>query len=225
MSDLLPTDSESLLSCPFCGHSAALHEDDAGRWQQVVCGGCGAKGPERMKGYIDKAINRWNGRTGETPQPSANRRLKKHEHDCHCRVFEYYDVDEVDSEIKRLQGSSARSWQPIDTAPKHYKPILLRQDETVGEGWWSNHMDYWEFANPAYVLRHKPLQWMPLPDSFGRQPTPSEPPAAPKQRALDAAFTQVLHLLTCNDLTGQERLDISRALDFLRGSAHEVSHE
>ncbi len=50
--------SSNLLTCPFCGHTARLAKDDEDRWQQVVCGGCGAKGPERMKYGAVAAWNR-----------------------------------------------------------------------------------------------------------------------------------------------------------------------
>lgn len=54
-------------------------------------------------------------------------------------------------------------WQPIETAPKHYTPILLRQDNTVGEGCHETHLTSWVFFNPGLVLRRNPTHWMPLP--------------------------------------------------------------
>lgn len=62
--------------CPFCGHEARLAKDDEGRWQQVVCGGCGGKGPERMQAG---AIEAWNRRSSspdaQSPEPPAHSTL------------------------------------------------------------------------------------------------------------------------------------------------------
>lgn len=54
-------------------------------------------------------------------------------------------------------------WQPIETAPRHYTPVLLSQGETVGEGWFASHIGVWEFASAAHTLRRHPTHWRPLP--------------------------------------------------------------
>jgi hypothetical protein len=74
------------------------------------------------------------------------------------------------------------SWQPIETAPRNYAPILLKQDETVGEGWHASHLKTWEFANPSHVMRRHPTHWQPLPASA--QETPLECSECRNQRAV-----------------------------------------
>lgn len=61
------------------------------------------------------------------------------------------------------QAQEAVVWQPIETAPKHYTPILLKQDQAVGEGWYSSHLKAWEFAASRNFMRRNPTHWMPLP--------------------------------------------------------------
>ena len=56
------------------------------------------------------------------------------------------------------------NWQPIETAPRHYTPVLLRQDNVVGEGCHASHIG-WEFFNPSHVLRRNPTHWQPLPSA------------------------------------------------------------
>ena len=64
---------------------------------------------------------------------------------------------------RALLREAPAGWRPIETAPKHYTPLLLRQDETVGEGWHASHIRLWEFANSSHVMRRHPTHWMPLP--------------------------------------------------------------
>lgn len=56
------------------------------------------------------------------------------------------------------------AWRPISTAPRHYKPILLMQDDAIGEGCYATHIRCWEFFNPDYMMRRNPTHWMPKPD-------------------------------------------------------------
>jgi hypothetical protein len=63
-----------------------------------------------------------------------------------------------------LRGLSERAeWRPIETAPRNYNPVLLKQDDAIGEGCYANHIRCWEFFNPGLVLRRNPTHWMPLP--------------------------------------------------------------
>jgi hypothetical protein len=54
-------------------------------------------------------------------------------------------------------------WQPIETAPRHYTVILLRQDQAIGEGCYRSHIGAWEFFNPQHMMLRRPTHWMPLP--------------------------------------------------------------
>lgn len=60
-----------LKPCPFCGFTVpCLHEDDQGQWEQVVCEGCGAKGPEKLRRYSqghNSATAGWNARSSHEP--------------------------------------------------------------------------------------------------------------------------------------------------------------
>lgn len=63
--------------CPFCGTSHTLLPDAAGRYQRIVCGACGACGPEvyRFLPYA-VAVESWNIRQGpsavnETHRPNG----------------------------------------------------------------------------------------------------------------------------------------------------------
>lgn len=57
----------NLKPCPFCGFTDPhLVEDDAGTWEKVVCPGCDARGPDRMRRYstgTNSATAGWNTRT------------------------------------------------------------------------------------------------------------------------------------------------------------------
>ena len=69
-------------------------------------------------------------------------------------------------------------WQPIETAPKDGRPVIVRLDEgeiivarfsrdKIGTGWWDEHANScqsWADANATH--------WMPLPD-------PPTPPTSP----------------------------------------------
>jgi len=54
-----------LKPCPFCKGQAALN-NDGGRWKQVICGSCGARGCEYPDDE-DKAIAFWNRRALAAP--------------------------------------------------------------------------------------------------------------------------------------------------------------
>lgn len=63
--------------CPFCGTKHSLIPDCDGRYQQIVCGACGARGPEvyRWLPYAT-AVESWNVRAepsdvNETHRPSG----------------------------------------------------------------------------------------------------------------------------------------------------------
>lgn len=65
--------------CPFCGTNYALMPDCSGRYQQIVCGACGARGPEvyRFLPYMT-AVDSWNARqrpsdVNETHRPDGAR--------------------------------------------------------------------------------------------------------------------------------------------------------
>jgi hypothetical protein len=51
--------------CPFCGTSHSLLPDASGRYQQIVCVACGARGPEVYRNLPYKvAVESWNLRQG-----------------------------------------------------------------------------------------------------------------------------------------------------------------
>jgi hypothetical protein len=65
--------------CPFCGTNHTLIPDGSGRYQQIVCGACGARGPEvyRTLPYA-VAAESWNvrqapGEVNETHRPAGVR--------------------------------------------------------------------------------------------------------------------------------------------------------
>lgn len=71
--------------------------------------------------------------------------------------------DQMPSINAPAQPPRTSEWQPIETAPKHYTPILLMQDDAIGEGWHAAYLDTWEFANSQHVMRRQPTHWQPLP--------------------------------------------------------------
>jgi hypothetical protein len=81
------------------------------------------------------------------------------------------DAEQCETELRAAlratdptpQPSDALGWQPIETAPRNYTPILLRQDDAIGEGYYASHLRIWEFYNPAWMMRRAPTHWMPLP--------------------------------------------------------------
>lgn len=78
--------------------------------------------------------------------------------------------DALRSDIAALRAASEKQWQPIETAPRSYTPILLFDNGSVGEGWHSSHLTCWEFANSSHVMRRNPSHWMPLPDAAMAKP-------------------------------------------------------
>lgn len=62
--------------CPFCGTKHSLLPDAFGRYQQIVCGACGARGPEVYRSLpYAVAVESWNVRNApcevnETHRPS-----------------------------------------------------------------------------------------------------------------------------------------------------------
>jgi hypothetical protein len=52
-------------------------------------------------------------------------------------------------------------WQPIETAPKDERYVLLWNDETVGIGWWDRRE--WCWNGECFVCVPQPTHWMPLP--------------------------------------------------------------
>lgn len=60
--------------CPFCGTMHALVPECSGRWQQIVCGSCGARGPEVYRWLPYRtAIESWNVRQGPTDTNTTHR--------------------------------------------------------------------------------------------------------------------------------------------------------
>ena len=57
--------------CPFCGDTCASCQATGAKWGAVVCGNCGARGPEVRTGYDisenapwhDQAYKEWNTRS------------------------------------------------------------------------------------------------------------------------------------------------------------------
>lgn len=62
------------IHCPFCGTTHSLMPDCDGRYQQVVCGACGARGPEvyRNLPYVT-AVESWNVRQGPSAVNTTHR--------------------------------------------------------------------------------------------------------------------------------------------------------
>jgi hypothetical protein len=51
--------------CPFCGTTHSLMPDCSGRYQQIICGACGARGPEVYRSLpYSTAVESWNVRQG-----------------------------------------------------------------------------------------------------------------------------------------------------------------
>jgi hypothetical protein len=63
--------------CPFCGTNHTLLPDCYGRYQQIVCGACGARGPEVYRSLpYAVAVESWNTRqasceVNETHRPDG----------------------------------------------------------------------------------------------------------------------------------------------------------
>jgi len=53
------------------------------------------------------------------------------------------------------------NWQPIETAPKDGRWILVARDDMQGVVWWNKNSDHWALAPLSYFDR--PTHWMPLP--------------------------------------------------------------
>ena len=68
----------------------------------------------------------------------------------------------IEAALASRPAPSEEGWQPIETAPKSYTSILLRDGSVVGEGCYSTHLRGWEFYNPASVMRRSPTEWRPL---------------------------------------------------------------
>lgn len=55
-------------------------------------------------------------------------------------------------------------WQPIETAPRKGKPLLLcnkNQGNVMAVAWWSVHQ-YWKYTGGGVFWQ--PTHWMPLPE-------------------------------------------------------------
>jgi hypothetical protein len=65
---------DELQPCPFCGTNHTLLPDGSGRYQQITCGACGARGPEvyRFLPYM-VAVESWNSRQGPTEVNETHR--------------------------------------------------------------------------------------------------------------------------------------------------------
>ena len=54
-------------------------------------------------------------------------------------------------------------WQPIGTARKNHSTILLTDGKSVGIGYFSESLGYWDWLD-AMSKAHPPTHWMPMPD-------------------------------------------------------------
>ena len=60
--------------CPFCGTNHTLMPDSSGRYQRIVCGACGASGPEVYRSLpYAVAVESWNVRQGPSEVNETHR--------------------------------------------------------------------------------------------------------------------------------------------------------
>jgi hypothetical protein len=63
-----------LEQCPFCGTNFSLLPEASGRHQQIVCGACGARGPEVYRSLpYSTAVESWNCRQRPTDTNTTHR--------------------------------------------------------------------------------------------------------------------------------------------------------
>jgi hypothetical protein len=60
------------------------------------------------------------------------------------------------------------NWQPIETAPKDGRPLLVYDGQDITTAKWELDFDWWEICVPSdgYVDSNciSPTHWMPLPE-------------------------------------------------------------
>ncbi len=88
-----------------------------------------------------------------------------------CLAAEVRRLREENERLKSNQTQLLSSWQPIATAPKDIRPILVMTGETMHVVRWENvhgDFDYWvvdDNKHGPFTLRGKePTHWMPLPE-------------------------------------------------------------
>ena len=53
-------------------------------------------------------------------------------------------------------------WQPIETAPKDGRNVLIFNEDGIEIGWWSRGTSEW-CRQDMYLSTAQPTHWMPLP--------------------------------------------------------------
>lgn len=75
-------------------------------------------------------------------------------------------IDEVNIIARAIMAERERQWQPIETAPRDGKPILLGHEHAVFSGYWHQRYQGWtdgscdQFGD--FWIAH-PTHWIPLP--------------------------------------------------------------
>lgn len=189
LSEPQPAQSYALLSCPFCGSDAEVHEMhsfEGGRVTQF-CIGCQAYGPSALT--TDEARGRWNTRSGssvgrgndELPTPLG----KQNPSLAPCPIMDEGEettelgkpepLSETDPKRPMEASVSSTKWQPIESAPvnssvlvfipnaEHYGPGIyraLRPNFGVLRSWQVTGLNFGRDCEP----NHQPTHWMPLPE-------------------------------------------------------------
>ena len=97
-------------------------------------------------------------------------------HEANCMGTDTHEskvLHEAADRIEELEKQLAVvQWQPIETAPKDEKVILLglpvcenlwAEDRRVYEGRWNDHENTWTSVN-GFILFSVATRWMPLPE-------------------------------------------------------------
>lgn len=186
-------DSDELLSCPFCGHDEATMTVNEFRDHYITCDNCEADGPwQHIK---EAAIVAWNTRAALASQQAVKGEPVAIVHSADATVrLEWASVEAAHNAkpgpLYASTPSREPQWQPIETAPKDGKVVLLGYHNSHGNwrtmrGCWlsKDYIDeYWEYPEgvdagwfetpveadePPNCWPTDPTHWMPLPPPPG----------------------------------------------------------